>query len=178
MQERSSCLCAGCCCLVTRAGGYGRKKWQYLPDSDTLYGMSTRSLLLRLLLCMTLILNGSGFAVAGSHMSMQHTTSALIADVPSTVLTDCVYDASAVSAAGEHSLPAGHDLVLADCCSESEPCNKFECAIACASGLSAPATLQGVTLGFQPSPQALNLVPHLAGHLAPALRSRYRPPIA
>ncbi|WP_414648899.1 CopL family metal-binding regulatory protein [Dokdonella sp.] len=142
--------------------------------------MSTQGLLLRLLLCLTLILNGSGFAVAGSQMHMQHAPGTSMAETSarSVAHADCIEDSSTTSAAGDVSAATIHDPALADCCSDSEPCNQFMCAIACAAGMSAPATLPGLALGFQPAPQALNAVSPSAGHPDPALRSRYRPPIA
>lgn len=137
----------------------------------TLDAMSVASLLTRVLLCLALILNGSGFAVAGSHMHMQHGHPAMADNAP------VAQSAPAATTSGEESMHLDGDLALADCCTDAAHCSRLMCTVGCAAGSSAPATLPASNLGFRINRQAQDATLRLAGHPTPALRARYRPPI-
>lgn len=140
--------------------------------------MSIRKLALHALLCLTLILNGSGFAVAGTQMHKQHAQTERMDALPAPMNAHagCMEHAAAATKTSKHSAQTGFDSAPADCCGEAACCRGSVCASACAA--AAAATLPSYFQGFQISPQALDAVPVLAEHPAPALRNRYRPPIA
>lgn len=133
--------------------------------------MSLASLLTRVLLCLALILNGSGFAVAGSQMHTQHGHAAMAGNPPA------AQSAPAATTSGEESVHVDGELVLADCCTDAAQCSMLMCTIGCAAGSSAPATLPASDPGFRINRQAQDATLRLSGHRAPALRARYRPPI-
>lgn len=133
--------------------------------------MPTLSALLRVLLCLALILNGSGAAVAATQMQIGHVAAA-------------VESASAVSSAAEHGMsmspchgetstahhapPAPH--TSPDCCQSSH------CACDCLQHLSATAT--GFFVPMPMLAHAPVLRPMHGGHPSPALANPIRPPIA
>ncbi|HUH91091.1 MAG TPA: CopL family metal-binding regulatory protein [Lysobacter sp.] len=132
--------------------------------------MSSR-LLLRALLCIALILNGSGLAVAATQMHVQHAAMAgATPDSPSTPAdyATCMEHATAATPATEAPLSNDHSTA-ADCCAGAS------CDAACPTGLL--ATLTAPVQGWRIAPQILAVRPALADHPAPALHNRYRPPI-
>lgn len=132
--------------------------------------MSAR-LLLRVLLCIALILNGSGLAVAATQMQVQHAAMAAATSGPLPAPTDhatCMEHSSAATPATGAPLSDNHSAT-ADCCTGTS------CDVACPAGLL--ATLTAPAQGWRIAPQILAVRPALADHPAPALHDRYRPPI-
>lgn len=127
-------------------------------------------LLLRVLLCIALILNGSGLAVAATQMQMQH--AAMIGQAPASPSA-----AHGHTTCGEHSAPAtptaeappGDHIAAADCCEGAA------CDAACLAGLMATLTAPGPE--WRMISQVLSAPLSLSGHPAPLLHNRYRPPI-
>ena len=140
-----------------------------------LFVMLLSRLLLTVLVCVTLVLNGSGVAVAGMHM--QHDQTKLMDVMPASpiVHTDCMEHATAATEMNGSSPQEGLDPDTINCCSEPPCCNGSVCAFVCAAG--AAATLDAPILDFQLSPQTLDVLANPATHPTPALRVRYRPPI-
>ena len=128
--------------------------------------MSLLKLLLRALVCVALIVNGSGFAVAGTQMPMQHAPAGMMDAMPASLNahTGCMESTTAATKTNKSSAHVESGPATMDCCDEA----------ACCSGSVCPSTIHG----FQISPQALDAVPVLAEHSAPILWNRYRPPIA
>lgn len=128
-------------------------------------------LLLRVLLCIALILNGSGLAVAATQMHVQHAAMAGPApDSPSAPdhRATCGEHSTAATPATDAPLPGDHSAA-ADCCQGAS------CDAACPVGLL--ATLTAPDQGWRMTPQVLAVRPALSDHPAPVLHNRYRPPI-
>ncbi|QOW21170.1 CopL family metal-binding regulatory protein [Novilysobacter avium] len=124
-------------------------------------------LLLRVLLCLALVLNGSGLAVAATQMHVQH-----------------VGMADAVSATDDHEDCAGHaqravpDLAAASCDSHSpaaDCCEGSSCDTACPAGMLWTVTVPAQA--WMLPPQVLVDHQTISDHAAPVLQGRYRPPI-
>ncbi|QOD90001.1 CopL family metal-binding regulatory protein [Lysobacter sp. CW239] len=133
--------------------------------------MSPQHLLLRVLLCIALILNGSGLAVAATQMHVQHAAMAgLTPDLPSdpTDGATCMEHSTSAASAAQAPLSGDHSAA-ADCCTGAA------CDVACPAGLL--ATFTAPAQGWRIAPQILAVRPALADHPAPALHNRYRPPI-
>lgn len=128
-------------------------------------------LLLRALLCIALILNGSGLAVAATQMHVQH--AAMLDPAPESAPaeeshTSCGdHSAQATSAAGAP-LPGDH-LATADCCEGAS------CDVTCPAGSMATLTAPGPD--WRMISHVLSAPLSLADHAAPLLHNRYRPPI-
>ena len=138
--------------------------------------MSLLKLLLRALVCVALIVNGSGFAVAGTQMPMQHAPAGMMDAMPASLNahTGCMESTTAATKTNKSSAHVESGPATMDCCDEAACCSGSVCASACAAAATLPSTIHG----FQISPQALDAVPVLAEHSAPILWNRYRPPIA
>lgn len=157
---------------MCRLGHHSKTLWPP-PVHGKLLHMSVPGLLLRALLCLALVLNGAGFAVAGAGMPMQQAPAA-----PSGAATAHAHCMEATSAAGTGaiSLPTEHDGTPADCCGDNTHCSKLTCALACAAG-AVPAALATAMPGFEIGLQATHLPSAAAEAPAPALPTRHRPPI-
>ncbi|MGY0799451.1 CopL family metal-binding regulatory protein [Lysobacter sp. A286] len=133
--------------------------------------MSLQHLLLRVLLCIALILNGSGLAVAATQMQVQHATTVASTTPDSASTPDehttCAEHSAPATAATE--APLGDHSAAADCCEGTA------CDVACPAGLL--ATLTVPVQEWRMAPHVLAARPALADHPAPALHDRYRPPI-
>lgn len=133
--------------------------------------MSIQHLLLRVLLCVALILNGSGIAVAATQMHVQH-----VAMTGASAGSAMASDDQAICA--EHSQGSTPSLEAASCDSHSttaDCCEGAACHVVCPAGMfwivMAPAQ------GWWIPPRILAVLPAFADHPTPLLQSRYRPPI-
>ncbi|KRD39744.1 hypothetical protein ASE35_05320 [Lysobacter sp. Root916] len=146
------------------------------------------SVLLRLLLCVGLILNGSAYAVASTQMQLTHMSAAI--EAAATVQTSChdgmaaggmAHDGMAMAAMDHASMsaPSDHshhgqgqapDGAQPDCC-KSPTCT-------CSCLQPAPATAIAFALGGAHIGHSLIARPMSVDHDAPALPYPIRPPIA
>lgn len=139
--------------------------------------MSLPSLLLRILLSVTLLVSGTGNAVAALQMHVAQAGQAhaghamddcaMTAKADPAVSATC-HDADGVPTAAEPA-PA-HDHGQPDCCSTGH-CDGF-----CAQ--QAPAAMPAAWIGNGPRASTDPIGPVPAGHPAPPLPSPQRPPIA
>ena len=133
--------------------------------------MDLLQILLRLLLCIGLVLNGSAYAMAGGSMQDEGQDSAIVAADHGMAMTDC-HDAEAAPEPTDLPQPAhaGHDGA-SDCCQTGDSCH-------CDCQQHSPATMQQVAmLGAQAV--ATPVVPNAdAGRAAPPPQRLIRPPIA
>lgn len=130
--------------------------------------MSPLHLLLRIALCVTLALNGSGLAVAATQMHMHHATVA--------AGTAATQDGHATC--GEHqTADASHAVTMASGCPSSamDCCEGAACSAACAAGFL--ATLATPPPVWQPTPHIPSSRLVMPNPPAPLLHDRYRPPI-
>ena len=131
-------------------------------------------LLLRVLVCLALVLNGSGLAVAATQMHVQHAgmeVPASTMEVPASTPDDHM-------GCPGHARQTTPDPASAPCDSHSaaaECCQGSSCDPACPAGMlwavTAPAQ------GWSITPQVLTPHQMFSDHPAPLLQSRYRPPI-
>ncbi|KRA74440.1 hypothetical protein ASD78_13290 [Lysobacter sp. Root667] len=147
------------------------------------------SILLRLLLCVGLILNGSAYAVASTQMQLSHLSATMgAAAIAQTSCHDGMTDSGMTHDGMAHdgmhmagmdhdgaSMPAGHsghapDATSPDCC-KSPTCT-------CSCLQPAPATAIAFALGGAHIGHAMIAQPMPVDHDAPALHSPIRPPIA
>ena len=139
--------------------------------------MNPRQLLLRLLLCIGLILNGSAYAIAGVSMAGDympgevHDSNEAATD-HGMAMTDC-HDAEAApepTDLPEQPSHAGHDGT-SECCQAGDSCH-------CDCQHHSPATIQqAVMLGAQAADT--RVLPNTdAGRAAPPPQRLIRPPIA
>ncbi len=133
--------------------------------------MPSLSALLRVLLCLALILNGSGAAVAATQMQMGHIANIVADSAPApgeqVVASPCHGDQHGLAHAAEPK-PVPHPSP--DCCQQGH------CNCDCLQHLSAAAPRF-----FVPMPMLAHapvLRPMHAGHPSPALANPIRPPIA
>lgn len=136
--------------------------------------MSPRALLLRVLLCISLVLNGSGYAVAATQMHMAHLAADNVAAMDDADMPPCHSHGDSVEAVAKPApmtdCESTHAPTQPDCCQSSQ------CACDCLQHATA-------TLVQLPSPAAtIARAPGIAtmhdGHAAPALANLIRPPIA
>lgn len=134
--------------------------------AGTVAPMPALSALLRALLCLALILNGSGAAVAATQMQMGH----LAAVTPAPVMEHhgAMSPCHGEQAVAHHTPPAPHPSP--DCCQSAQ------CACDCLQHLTATAT--GFFVPMPMLAHAPVLRPMHAGHPSPALANPIRPPIA
>lgn len=132
--------------------------------------MSLRALVLRLLLCLTLVLNGSGYAVAATQMALAHGNASLsmhreampcghTADVQA---SGAATDIASCTAHGAPPAPA-------DCCQSPQ------CSCDCLQHASV-ATPMAVVIAGAPSHTGIAREMH-ADHVPPLLPNLFRPPI-
>ena len=127
-------------------------------------------ILLRLLLCIGLILNGSAYAMAGGPMQGEtHGNDSVAAD-HGMAMSDCHDAAPAPEPAEQQPSHAGHDGA-SDCCQAGDSCH-------CDCQQHSPLTMQQVVmLGAQTVDTPV--VPNAdAGRAAPPPQRLIRPPIA
>ena len=129
--------------------------------------MNLLQILLRLLLCIGLVLNGSAYAMAGGSMQ----DSVMAATDHGMAMTDC-HDAETAPEPADLPQPAhaGHDGA-SDCCQAGDSCH-------CDCQQHSPVTMQqAVMLGAQTVDTPV--VPNAdAGRAAPPPQRLIRPPIA
>ena len=129
-------------------------------------------LLLRVLLCIALILNGSGLAVAATQMGVQHAAMAGSTPDPQPAPagdTTCMDHATAATPAPEAPMPGDHSA-MTDCCTTGASCDAT-----CPAGLL--ATLTVPAMEWRMTQHLLVARSAQPDHPAPALHDRYRPPI-
>ena len=142
--------------------------------------MSISAILLRVVLCIGLVLNGSGHAVAATQMQVKHlaAVSAAMQTTAAAFFQDaavqpCHEDPSttgvvpAIAGTGEN--PANPEIPTPDCC------KSMNCAGVCAQ--HAFATMPGLSAGTLVIDHASSVRPMRTGHPAPALPHLIRPPI-
>ncbi|HEY5802074.1 MAG TPA: CopL family metal-binding regulatory protein [Lysobacter sp.] len=138
--------------------------------------MSPRAVLIHLLLCISLVLNGSAYAVASTQMHRMH---AAAATAMATTALPC-HDTHGSQHAGMHAsadtastASACHDSEdgrsAPDCCKSTQcSCDCLQHATATLAGISTlPAVIAGASVVRAMSPD----------HAAPTLASPIRPPI-
>jgi len=137
------------------------------------------ALLLRFLLCISLILNGSGFAMASPHARMAHTDSMAMPVVSpeATAATEppchteqhSAVHASEVSDEAHDGSPADSKSPAPDCCASDT------CQCACMHQAQAAIPLHALTHGIVEHTGGARM--RKSGHPAPALPHLIRPPI-
>jgi hypothetical protein len=142
--------------------------------------MPLRAFLLRALLCLSLVLNGSGFAVASTLMQLMHVaaTQASLAAQTSPPCHEQRHDERAAATlhvmadiASSTACEDGHgSQAAADCCQSSH------CACDCLQ--YATATLADVRAMPAMIERAAEIQALSPSHVAPALANPIRPPIA
>lgn len=147
--------------------------------------MPVFAILLRVLLCLGLLLNGAGYAVAATQMQMQHLAAVSEARQAAAAAVDqdasvqpCHEVSDAVQAAADPPAPpiagAGEDhpqpeLPTPGCCQSTG------CASMCAP--QAAAAMPDLSAGHRIVNHASGVRPLRAGHPEPALPHLIRPPI-
>ena len=128
-------------------------------------------ILLRLLLCIGLILNGSAYAMAGGSMQDEMQDGVVVATDHGMAMTDC-HDAEAAPEPTDPPEPshAGHDGT-SECCQAGDSCH-------CDCQQHSPATIQqAILIGAQTADT--RVAPNAdAGRAAPPPQRLIRPPIA
>lgn len=143
--------------------------------------MPLRAFLLRALLCLSLVLNGSGYAVASTQMQLMHvaaTQAALAAAAPAAPpCHEQLHEGSAVP-----SMHVMADMASSTACddghgSQAGPdcCQSSQCACDCLQ--YATATLADVPALPAVIEHAAEIGPLSPSHVAPALANPIRPPI-
>lgn len=147
--------------------------------------MSPASIILRIVLSLSLVLNGGGFAMASTGAAFAHQMQPALGDVPAAPVagvertmdsTDCHQpDAKAELAPGmavddSQREPGGPGHAMSDCC-QADSCSA-SCMQLVQAVVSAPV--------FQPAAllQCEAVLFKLASHAAPAVPHLIRPPIA
>ncbi|WP_222564624.1 CopL family metal-binding regulatory protein [Novilysobacter antarcticus] len=124
-------------------------------------------LLLRVLLCLALVLNGSGLAVATTQMHGQHAGMEVPVSTPDDHM-GCLEHARTTTP-DPASAPCNTHSAAAECCEGSS------CDPACPAGMLWAVTVP--SQGWSITPQVLTPHQTFSDHPAPLLQSRYRPPI-
>lgn len=134
--------------------------------------MSPLRLTICVLLCIALILNGSGLAVAATQMQVQHAgmKSAQVDEAPSTMTAHAACaDSSRIASHAD--TPQATDHPSGKSCCEGSACD-----IACPTGLLVTLTTPAQQ-AWRVLPHVLAVRPALAEPPAPLLNNLYRPPI-
>ena len=148
------------CPLLGNATGFTRQR-----------PMNLLQILLRLLLCIGLVLNGSAYAMAGGPMQGEAHDSSAMATDRDMAMSDC-HDSDTTPEPAELPQPdhAGHDG-SADCCQGGDSCH-------CDCQHHSPATTQQVVM-LETKIADTRAVPGAdAGRVAPPPQRLIRPPIA
>jgi len=132
-----------------------------------------RVIAFRLLLCLMLVLNGTGYAVAATQMNVAHVAMALAAREAATN-PPCHDESPAEIAAKTAHSHAGHDAdpsaPAAPSCCQSSQCN-------CDCLQHATAAMSLIALPAAAPPGADIAQPGVVNRIAPALPNLLRPPI-
>lgn len=131
--------------------------------------MSPLPLLLRVALCIALILNGSGVAVAATQMHVQHAAVAAEMGADQGDHATCGEHGTEQTLSSAESLSTECESSATDCC-DSSTCNA-----ACPAGFL--ATLTAMAPVWHPTPDSPSSRPVIPNAPAPLLHSHYRPPI-
>ncbi|MDR0182177.1 CopL family metal-binding regulatory protein [Lysobacter arvi] len=127
-----------------------------------------RRIAFRLLLCLMLVLNGTGYAVAATQMNVAHVAAA-VAALEAESKAPCHESAQAASAAHPHDADAS-TAGAPSCCQSSQcSCDCLQHATGAMSVLAMPA---------QAPPGGSIAQPGLVNRIAPPLPNLLRPPIA
>lgn len=144
--------------------------------------MSAWSILLRVLLTVALILNGSGYAVASSHMQMDHMVGAggapaFAEDSAGTAESGCSeHHRSTVPVAGNAGADAVVDAASAKSSAPSPDCCKSG-ACRCVCVQQAQAAVPALALQPALVEHVRSLIPMDSDYASPALPHLIRPPI-
>lgn len=132
--------------------------------------MTLRLVALRLLMCLALILNGSGSVMAATQMGLSHgIASALHVSAPCHEIAK-VRTQEAPAAVSDDCTASASKPAMPDCCDASR------CSCDCLQHAS--ATLPRVVV-LPGTPARLDIAPAMhAGHVSPLLPNLLRPPIA
>src|SRR5688572_19055413 len=133
--------------------------------------MSLPAFLLRLLLCVTLVLNGSGYALAATQMQLTHMATAEQEHQPIEVVHEAGAPCHSQEPAGKEAGPAmSHDPVQSGS-SESQHGSPDDCQALCSCDCLQHASLAMLSLmpptSERPNAPSARRIP--AGHAAPAL---------
>ena len=132
--------------------------------------MTLPHLLLRLLLCIGLILNGSAYAMAGGSMQGEAHGKDNVAADHGMAMSDCHDAAPAQEPADQQPSHAGHDGA-SDCCQDNDRCH-CDCQHHCAAAMP-----QAIVSGAQTA--NTRWIPcNSAGRATPLPQRHIRPPIA
>jgi hypothetical protein len=136
--------------------------------------MPLRAILLRLLLCVALVFNGAGAAMASVQMMQMHVDGQAIASVPAKSMAEaevampCHHHGQASHENGVHA-PSKGGHPAPDCCKSNT------CTCACANQVAIVVPV--IVFHGAMAPHAGNVRPMALGHPAPALPHLIRPPI-
>ncbi|HVR81202.1 MAG TPA: CopL family metal-binding regulatory protein [Luteimonas sp.] len=140
------------------------------------------SILLRVLLIISLVLNGSGYAVASTHMQMGHMDTAVLAppsaaERVATAEPPCHQDQHNSASASAAQLPDTAPAAAPGKSKHPAPdCCKFG-ACSCACVHQAQAAVPAYSLRYTVIEHAGVVRPMQPGHVAPTLPHLIRPPI-
>ncbi|MDI9239809.1 CopL family metal-binding regulatory protein [Lysobacter sp. LF1] len=133
--------------------------------------MSLRALVLRLLLCLTLVLNGSGYAIAATQMALAHGMSSSMHHA-----AQPCHGSGQIPATGESVDVAGCTAHSATPAAPADCCESPSCSCDCLQHASA-ATSMAVVVAGVPMHAGIAREMH-AAHVPPLLPNLFRPPIA
>lgn len=141
--------------------------------------MSSFSILLRVLLCLSVALYGSGAATAATHMQIGHgnvagATGPTHAGAAEAGTAPCS-DASEVGLSAAHEAPAGEDGGSSTAAESADCCKATSCDCSCAN--PAQVATIALTAGGAAAAHSVVASPMGTGHTAPALPHLIRPPI-
>ncbi len=142
--------------------------------------MTSAALLLRVLLCLSLILNGSAYAMAGTQMQLQHA-----AMLPSTMPSEAAIISSDDGVAapcdqsmdiGQHAgIPPVGDAPQVSTAQHDDCCPTSQCDCACVQHTLAALQVLPSPAGVDRSHMAIAIS---LGHSSPTLAHLIRPPIS
>lgn len=138
--------------------------------------MTLRAIALRLLLCLTLILNGSGYAVASTQMHLSHLANTA-QPAPVAIKAPCheMVMETAKAAVDDGAMP--DDCARKANVSHSQDCcQSSHCNCECLQHVSTATAFTDMVAGIPVRAEVAQTLNH--DHVQPRLRSPLRPPIA
>ncbi|GAA5073311.1 CopL family metal-binding regulatory protein [Lysobacter panacisoli] len=139
--------------------------------------MTLRAIALRLLLCLTLILNGSGYAVASTQMHLSHLASTAQPAPVAVIKAPCHETAMEIAAT------AVDDGAMSDDCAgkanvshSQDCCQSSHCNCECLQHVSTATAFIDMVASIPVRAEVAQTLNH--DHVQPRLRSPLRPPIA
>lgn len=141
--------------------------------------MSALSIFLRLFLCIGLVLNGSGVAVAATQMQLGHPHLEHQATMPVAAVSEPCHEMAGMEALATQQLPAaGNDGTRAPATLAGSPadcCDSSGCDCSCAQHVQVATTHPSAPSATAVSSTAASRM--TTGHTSPALPHLIRPPI-